>query len=221
MISKLLIANRGEIAIRISRAASELGIETVAIRAPMQGTIVEITVQEGDAVREGTILLIMDSMKMEHEIKATVSGIVRQIAVSVGDTIYQGHPLVFISEEAVEEAETLGGIAMAGGSYKTPYFNVAWPTGEFGGMGLEGMVKLGYRDDLAAIEDPEERKRTFEQMVANAYENGKALNNATYFGIDDTIDPAESRWWVASMLHSVRPAPPRRDGKKRPVIDAW
>lgn len=74
----------------------------------MQGTIVEITVQEGDAVREGTILLIMDSMKMEHEIKATVSGIVRQIAVSVGDTIYHGHPLVFISEEEVEEAETLG-----------------------------------------------------------------------------------------------------------------
>lgn len=108
MISKLLIANRGEIAIRISRAASELAIETVAIRAPMQGTIVEITVQEGDAVREGTILLIMDSMKMEHEIKATVSGIVRQIAVSAGDTIYQGHPLVFISEEEVEEAETLG-----------------------------------------------------------------------------------------------------------------
>lgn len=87
-------------------------------------------------------------------------------------------------------------------------------------MGLEGSVKLGYRDDLAAIEDPEERRKRYEEMVARAYENGKALNNATHFSVDDTIDPAESRWWVASLLKSIRPPAPR-EGKRRAAIDAW
>ena len=114
----------------------------------------------------------------------------------------------------------LGGIAMAGGSFKATMFSTAWPTGEFGGMGLEGSVKLGYRDDLAAIEDPEERKQRYEEMVARAYENGKALNNASLFGVDDAIDPAETRQWVASLIKSVRPPAPR-EGKKRPVVDAW
>jgi acetyl/propionyl-CoA carboxylase alpha subunit/acetyl-CoA carboxylase carboxyltransferase component len=120
----------------------------------------------------------------------------------------------------LRKAYGLGAIAMAGGSFKTPQFAIAWPTGEFGGMGLEGSVKLGYRDELAVIEDPEERTRVYEEMVARAYDQGKALNNATHFGIDDTIDPADSRWWVASALHSWRSHPPR-EGKKRPAIDAW
>jgi acetyl-CoA carboxylase carboxyltransferase component len=120
----------------------------------------------------------------------------------------------------LRKAYGLGAIAMAGGSYKTPQFSIAWPTGEFGGMGLEGSVKLGYRDELAAIEDPEERTRVYEEMVAKAYDRGKALNNATHFGIDDTIDPADSRKWVSSALHSWRSHPPR-EGKKRPAIDAW
>ncbi|HEY5874930.1 MAG TPA: carboxyl transferase domain-containing protein, partial [Ilumatobacteraceae bacterium] len=68
----------------------------------------------------------------------------------------------------------LGAQAMAGGSFKAPFFTVAWPTGEFGGMGLEGAVKLGYRNELAAIEDPDERTALFDQMVARMYEHGKA-----------------------------------------------
>ena len=59
----------------------------------------------------------------------------------------------------------LGAQAMAGGSFKAPMFTVSWPTGEFGGMGLEGAVKLGYRNELAAKEDPAERKRLFDEMV--------------------------------------------------------
>jgi acetyl-CoA carboxylase carboxyltransferase component len=119
----------------------------------------------------------------------------------------------------IRKSYGLGGIAMSGGSHQTPAFAVAWPTGEFGGMGLEGSVKLGYRKELAAIEDPEERLAKFEEMVARAYENGKALNQAALFGIDDTIDPADSRWWVASLLRSIRTTP--RSGKKRPAVDAW
>jgi acetyl-CoA carboxylase carboxyltransferase component len=114
----------------------------------------------------------------------------------------------------------LGALAMAGGSFKVPLFTVSWPTGEFGGMGLEGSVKLGFRAELAAIQDPEERRRTFDRMVAAAYERGKALSNASLFGVDDTIDPADSRRWVASALRSVR-REPRGRAKRRSAIDAW
>jgi acetyl/propionyl-CoA carboxylase alpha subunit len=114
----------------------------------------------------------------------------------------------------------LGVQAMAGGSFKAGMFTVAWPTGEFGGMGLEGAVKLGYRNELAAIDDPYERKDLFEQMVAKMYEHGKALSTATIFEIDDVIDPADTRFWISRALRSV-PPPPRRDHKKRPCIDTW
>ncbi len=120
----------------------------------------------------------------------------------------------------LRKAYGLGAIAMAGGSYKTPLLTVSWPTGEYGGMGLEGSIKLGYRAELAAIDDPEERKKTYEDMVARAYERGKALNYASLFSVDDTIDPADSRYWVANLLKSVR-RHHLRDGKKRPSIDAW
>jgi acetyl-CoA carboxylase carboxyltransferase component len=120
----------------------------------------------------------------------------------------------------LRKAYGLGAIAMAGGSYKEPAFTVSWPTGEFGGMGLEGSVKLGYRNELAAIEDPAERVQRYEEMVARAYENGKALNQSTRFGIDDAIDPAESRTWVANTLKARKPPAPR-EGKKRAFIDGW
>ncbi len=114
----------------------------------------------------------------------------------------------------------LGAQAMAGGSFKAPLFAVSWPTGEFGGMGLEGAVKLGYRNELAAIEDPEARKRTFEEMVARSYERGKAVNVASHFELDDVIDPYDSRRWIASALRAA-PKPMPRAGKKRPCIDTW
>ncbi len=114
----------------------------------------------------------------------------------------------------------LGAQAMAGGSFKATNFTVAWPTGEFGGMGLEGFVKLGYRKELEAIEDPEERLAAYEQRVARLYDMGKAVNTASYFEIDDVIDPAESRQWIATALKSAsKPAP--RKGKKRPMVDTW
>jgi acetyl-CoA carboxylase carboxyltransferase component/biotin carboxyl carrier protein len=113
----------------------------------------------------------------------------------------------------------LGAQAMAGGSFKAGLFTVAWPTGEFGGMGLEGAVKLGYRGELAAIDDPAKRKALFAEMVDRMYEQGKALSMASAFEIDDVIDPAESRRWITSALRSWSPRP--RTGKKRPCIDTW
>jgi acetyl-CoA carboxylase carboxyltransferase component len=114
----------------------------------------------------------------------------------------------------------LGAQAMAGGSFKAPLFCVSWPTGEVGGMGLEGAVRLGYRKELAAIEDPDEREQAFQRMVEAAYEHGKALNSASHFEIDDVIDPADSRRWITTLLTEAPPPPPRT-GKKRPVVDTW
>jgi acetyl-CoA carboxylase carboxyltransferase component len=114
----------------------------------------------------------------------------------------------------------LGAQAMAGGSFHAPLFTVAWPTGEFGGMNLEGAVRLGFRRELDAIADEAERQKAFDAMVGAAYEHGKALNMAAHFEIDDVIDPAETRALIVNTLRSVPPAPPRT-GKKRPSIDAW
>ena len=114
----------------------------------------------------------------------------------------------------------LGAQAMAGGSFKATTFTVAWPTGEFGGMGLEGFVKLGYRKELEAIEDPAERIAAYEKRVARLYDIGKAVNTGSYFEIDDVIDPAESREWIMMALTSA-PPPQHRTGKKRPMVDTW
>ncbi len=114
----------------------------------------------------------------------------------------------------------LGAQAMAAGSFHAPLFTVAWPTGEFGGMGLEGAVKLGYRNELAAIDDPTERAAMFSEMVARMYEHGKAVNMASHFEIDDVIDPADSRRTILAALRSFPPVPVRIT-KKRPCVDTW
>ena len=87
-------------------------------------------------------------------------------------------------------------------------------------MGLEGAVRLGYRNELEAIDDPAEREAAFQTMVDRMYEHGKAINAASHFEIDDVIDPSDSRRWISTMLVSMPPAVPR-SGKKRPNIDTW
>jgi acetyl-CoA carboxylase carboxyltransferase component len=113
----------------------------------------------------------------------------------------------------------LGAQAMAGGSFHRPIFTVAWPTGELGGMGLEGAVRLGFRRELEAIEDDTEREAAFEKMVERAYEHGKALHVAEFFEIDDVIDPADTR---ARVIHALESAGSReRQGGRRPFVDTW
>jgi acetyl/propionyl-CoA carboxylase alpha subunit len=94
----------------------------------------------------------------------------------------------------------LGAMAMAGGSFRAPEFTVAWPTGEIGGMGLEGAVRLGFSKELAAVADPIERQNLFDKLVEAAYQHGKALTSATTFELDDVIDPAETRAWIIRLL---------------------
>lgn len=114
----------------------------------------------------------------------------------------------------------LGAQAMAGGSFHANTMTVSWPTGEFGGMGLEGAVRLGYRKELEAITDDAERAELEAKLIASAYERGNALNMASHVEIDDVIDPAETRARILSIIGrgtSWR----QRTGKKRPMVDTW
>jgi len=114
----------------------------------------------------------------------------------------------------------LGAQAMAGGDFSAPAMMVAWPTAEFGPMGLEGAVRLGYRKELEAEADPVARQALFEKLVGKMYENGKALSVASVVEIDAVIDPAETRAWLLRGLKAC-PVPPKRPGKKRPFVDVW
>lgn len=114
----------------------------------------------------------------------------------------------------------LGAQAMAGGSFHGNTMTVSWPTGEFGGMGLEGSVRLGYRRELDSAATPEERAELEEKLIAAAYERGGALNMASYIEIDDVIDPADTRSRITAVIGRT-PHWSERGAKKRPMVDTW
>jgi acetyl-CoA carboxylase carboxyltransferase component len=111
----------------------------------------------------------------------------------------------------------LGAQAMTAGGFDAPVFTIAWPTGEFGAMGLEGAVKLGFRKELEAAAPGEEREALYRKLVAQQYENGQALGMAQSLEIDAVIDPAETRAWLVRGLAS---APGRRKPRRR-FVDTW
>lgn len=102
----------------------------------------------------------------------------------------------------VRRAYGLGAMAMMGGSTRKSEFTISWPSGEFGAMGLEGAVRLGYRKELEEISDPEKRKAKYNEMVAEAYKRGEALSMATMLEIDDVVEPKETRKWIAATLQN-------------------
>ncbi|UVE18327.1 carbamoyl-phosphate synthase large subunit [Pseudomonas sp. LS44] len=114
----------------------------------------------------------------------------------------------------------LGAQAMAAGSFHSPLFTIAWPSAEFGAMGLEGAVRLGFSKELAAQADPAARQALFDKLVAKAYDSGKAINMASFLEIDAVIDPQDTRAWLLRGLNAA-PQPPKREGKKRPFVDTW
>jgi len=120
----------------------------------------------------------------------------------------------------VRKAYGLGVQAMCGASALVGFFTVAWPTAEFAGMNIEGSVKLGFRNELASLDTPEARKAEFDLRVEAAYETARAVNAGAGGGIDDVIDPAETRTWIANSLRRL-PPPPKREGKKYAYIDTW
>ena len=110
--------------------------------------------------------------------------------------------------------------AMMTGSSRAPLFALAWPTAELGGMNLEAAVRLGNRAELAALEDIEERAARYEELVADAYWRGNAINSASVHENDGVIDPAETRRWIVRGLMACENPEPIRRGR-RPNIDTW
>lgn len=114
----------------------------------------------------------------------------------------------------------LGAMAMARGGFHDSFFTVAWPTGEFGGMGLEGAVKAGFRRELDAVEDPVEKQALYDRLLADLYERGKAVNVASRLEIDAVIDPADTRRWLRRGL-AYALAQRKKAHKSRPMVDPW
>ena len=115
----------------------------------------------------------------------------------------------------LRKAYGLGAMAMAAGGLHAPMATASWPSGEFGAMGLEGAVELGYRKELAAASE-DSRDALRERLVAEQYAKGRALNLAATLEIDAVIDPADTRRWLVGLLASAKP--PSRSGR---FIDPW
>ncbi|HTJ46370.1 MAG TPA: carboxyl transferase domain-containing protein [Kofleriaceae bacterium] len=112
----------------------------------------------------------------------------------------------------------LGAQALTGGHFHAPFFTVSWPAGEFGGMNLEGAVRVGMRKQLDAIADPAAREQMAQALIAEAHRRGTAINMASLWELDAVIDPAETRAWILHGLVSTTApeAPPRRR-----FVDTW
>ena len=111
----------------------------------------------------------------------------------------------------------LGAMGMTAGGFHAPVFTVAWPTGEFGAMGLEGAVRLGYRKELQAAAEGAERDALYERLVAEQYAKGSAEQMATTLEIDAVIDPAQTRHWLVQGLAGAKVAEP----SAARFIDTW
>ena len=112
-----------------------------------------------------------------------------------GATLTQPIVAVFL-----RRAYGLGAMALAGGSFEVPRYAVSWPQGEFGAMGLEGAVQLGYRQELAEAPDEKARQALFDKLLAEMYAKGRAVEAASYLEIDAVIQPHETRSAISRAL---------------------
>jgi acetyl-CoA carboxylase carboxyltransferase component len=136
-------------------------------------------------------------------------------------TAAAGIDVPFISV-VVRRAFGLGAQAMTGGDFHAPIINLAWPTAEFGAMGVEGAVRLGFQRELDALEDDAAREQRVAELVDVIRAQSNALNMATYFEIDDVIDPATTRDRLALAITSApRIASPLETGTRRRPVDTW
>jgi len=148
----------------------------------------------------------------EVEVRAQVRHVCRMFVVGA-------HTAVPFFTVVLRKGYGLGAMAMSAGGFHDSFFTASWPTGEFGGMGLEGAVRHGFRKELEAIKDPVEREATYKFFVEQAYAMGKAMNMASYLEIDSVIDPAETRRWIMRGLKSVSNS--YSGDKGRAFIDPW
>tara|TARA_R110002020_G_scaffold184947_2_gene382363 strand:- start:75416 stop:78727 length:3312 start_codon:yes stop_codon:yes gene_type:complete len=162
------------------------------------------------------ILTLCDTPGFMVGPKAEETALVRHVSRMFITAASLTVPMVTI---VLRKAYGLGAMAMAGGSFHAPAASLSWPTGEFGGMGLEGAVRLAYRADLAAATEGAERDTLFRKLVDQMYQKGKALNVASTLEIDDVIDPADTRDRVTSVLRASAGA--GRPASTRSRIDTW
>lgn len=147
----------------------------------------------------------------EEEAKAQVRHVSRMFVVAA-------KLRVAILAIALRKGYGLGAMAMAGGSFRSASCSVSWPTGEFGPMGLEGSITLGFKKELAEVADGAQRKALYDQLVARAYERGHAINVASTTEIDAVIDPAHTRTWIRQGIAS---AALRASRPRRAFVDTW
>ena len=145
----------------------------------------------------------------EHERTATVRHFARLFVIGAHLRV----PLVAV---VLRKAYGLGAQAMAAGSFQRPAATLAWPTGEVGGMGLEGAVRLGFRRELDAVADPLERRALEQRLLDDMYERGRAVNAAAVVELDDCIDPVDTRQWILTAM----PPSGSRDAPVR-YVDTW
>ena len=145
----------------------------------------------------------------DHERTATVRHFARLFVIG-------SHLRVPMVTVVLRKAYGLGAQAMAAGGFHRPAATLAWPTGEVGGMGLEGAVRLGFRRELEAVADPAERAELEAQLLAQMYERGRAVNAAAVVELDDVIDPVDTRQWITTALGEVD-----QTDVPRGYVDTW
>lgn len=147
-----------------------------------------------------------------HEQTALVRHTARMFTIGAAITV----PLITV---VLRKAYGLGAMAMGGGSLHRPFMTVSWPTGEFGAMGLEGAVKLGFKKELETAQDEASRVALYDQLVDAAYQKGKAIQAAQVLEFDEVIAPEHTRQWISTALDTIDPAS-YQNGSGR-FVDNW
>ena len=148
----------------------------------------------------------------EHEARAAVRHVARMFVTGANLTVPFGTIVL-------RKGYGLGAQAMAGGSFKAPLFCVAWPTGEFGGMNLEGAVRLGPRPGAGGDRRSRRARAQFRRWSSGSTSWARRSTWPCQFEIDDVIDPADSRRWITTMLTTDAASDPARE--EAPNIDTW
>ena len=117
----------------------------------------------------------------------------------------------------LRKAYGLGAMAMAGGNFHESYMTFSWQTGEFGPMGLEASVELGFKKELESAKTKKERDKLYDKLVKEAYKRGKAINAASTMEIDEVIDPKNSRVRISTAINSYC----YKKERVRKIIDSW
>lgn len=161
------------------------------------------------------LLVLCDTPGLMVGPEAEATGLVRHSARLMSAIVNATTPMMTV---VLRKAYGLGHYVMGSASLD-PALLLAWPTAEYGGMGLEGAVSILHRRELEAIPDPEERARMRAHLTDELREEHKPLMAAGRLVYDDVIDPADTREILRRTLDGFPVAPPRTTRKR--IIEAF